>query len=151
MNVYDVAHQLAKAVAESDEYRAFLAEMKKLEANQTAADMFFDFRRRELELQAAQMMGQQPAEEKLSQLRRLAEIISMHPDIVAFTAAEYRFDQLMADIQRIQSEAVTDWLEFANKVTARAMEAAGPGTEKSRDADGPPSPGEPPSPDQTAE
>ncbi|MHB0885385.1 MAG: YlbF family regulator [Bacillota bacterium] len=117
MNAYDLAHQLARAVADSDEYRAFLEAKKKLDANPSATQMLLDFRRRQLELQAAQMMGQEPAKEKVEQLQRLEEIINLHADIGEFLTAEYRFSQFFADLQRVQIEAVEAWYKFADEIT----------------------------------
>lgn len=125
MNAYDLAHQLARAVAESDEYRAFLEAKKKLDANPSATEMLLDFRRRQFELQAAQMMGQEPDKAKVEQFQRLAEIISLHADIGEFIAAEYRFSQLFSDLQKIQIEAVEDWYKFADQITEGLTGEAG--------------------------
>jgi len=127
MNPYDLAHQLARALAESEEYREFLDRKKKLEANRTAAEMHRDFRRRQLELQAAEMMGREVPREKVEQFQRLAEIIGLHAEINAFISAEFRFSQLLADVQRIQVEAVEDWFKYADELSAAAsQEEPGP-------------------------
>ncbi len=142
MNAYDLARQLARALAESDEYREFLAQKKRLDANPTASEMLLDFRRRQLELQAAQMMGQEPAKEKVDQFQRLAEIISLHADLGVFIAAEYRFNQLLADVQRTQAEAVEEWFKYADQVTEAALRT-GAASGHDGAADGQAAPAEP--------
>ena len=59
MNVYDQAHQLAKAVRESEEFKQFEATKKQIEANPELDQAIKDFMSRQLQIQTAQMMGQE--------------------------------------------------------------------------------------------
>ena len=63
MNVYDLAHQLAKAVRESEEFKQFDATKKQIEANPELDQAIEDFMTKQLELQTAQMMGQDVGQE----------------------------------------------------------------------------------------
>ena len=50
MNVYDQAHQLARAIRESEEHRQYIAMKKQVEANPELDNAIKDFMARQLEL-----------------------------------------------------------------------------------------------------
>lgn len=60
MNVYDQAHQLARAIKESEECKRFNKVKKKVEDNPELDAAIKDFMKRQFEFQAAQMMGEEP-------------------------------------------------------------------------------------------
>ena len=106
MNVYNCAHQLAKALKESDEYIVYKNLEIKVKANPEVKVMMDDFRRRQFEVQGAQMMGQAVEESKLLKLQELHSILMKDGTISEFMQAEYRLTQMMADIYKILGEAV---------------------------------------------
>ncbi len=106
MNVYNCAHQLAKALKESDEYIVYKNLETKVKANPEVKVMMDDFRRRQFEVQSAQMMGQQVDESKIVRLQELHTILMKDGIISEFMQAEYRLTQMMADIYKILGEAV---------------------------------------------
>lgn len=112
MYVYDKANELAKALAESSEYKALKAVKEKVDADQAAKDMLNDFKKRQFELQAAQMTGQKVDEAKLSQVQSLYQVIILNPDIAEYLNAEFVFSQLMADVYKIIGKAVELDLDF---------------------------------------
>ena len=68
MNVYDQAHQLAKAIRESEEFKQFDATKKQIEENPELDKAIKDFMGKQLELQTMQMMGQSVDENAFQQL-----------------------------------------------------------------------------------
>ncbi|KAB3527613.1 YlbF family regulator [Alkaliphilus serpentinus] len=106
MNVYDCAHQLAKALKGSDEYKAYKELEKNLNGNPQVKDIMEDFRRRQFEIQSAQMMGQEVEEEKIQKLQELHNLLIKDDIISRFMQAEFRLTQMMADIYKILGEAM---------------------------------------------
>ena len=60
MNVYDEAHSLARAIKESNEYKEFDRMRKAVDADKECADMLKELQELQMQLQAAQLAGQQP-------------------------------------------------------------------------------------------
>lgn len=106
MYVYDKANELAKALAESEEYRTYKASKEKVDKNSSAMDMLKDFKKRQFELQAMQLSGQKLDESTLSQIQSLYQVIILNPDIAEYLHAEFRFNQMFSDIYNIIGKAV---------------------------------------------
>lgn len=106
MNVYDSAHQLARVLKQSTEYTEYKNLEKKLKENPSAKEMLDDFRKRQFEVQSAQMMGQKVDEEKVKKLQELQKILMQDPAITEFLHAEYRLTQILADIYKILGDAL---------------------------------------------
>lgn len=110
MNQYDAAHNLAKSIKNSQEYKDYQEAVKKIKSNNEAKKIFEDFRQKQLELQSAQMMGQKVPEEKLSDFKRMGETLQFHPVVTDFLNAEYRYSQMFSDIQKILSDSMDIWM-----------------------------------------
>lgn len=112
MYVYDKANELAKALAESEEYKSYKASKEKVDRNSSATDMLKDFKKRQFELQAMQLSGQKPDEAKLNQIQSLYQVIILNPDIAEYLHAEFRFNQMFSDIYNIIGKAVELDMDF---------------------------------------
>ncbi|MDN5276937.1 MAG: hypothetical protein PWR01_902 [Clostridiales bacterium] len=112
MNVYDKAHELARALSASKEYRDYKAAKEKIYQDEANKKMLKDFKKRQFQLQAAFLSGKQPDEQELDRFKKLSELIQHSPDISNFLQAEYRLNTLMSDIYKILSEAVDMDLDF---------------------------------------
>ncbi|MBC9783232.1 YlbF family regulator [Heliobacterium chlorum] len=110
MNIHDQAHQLARSLKNSAEYQELLAAKSKVEAIPESKKLLHDFRAKQWELQKATLSGQQPTEAQMQSFQQMASLISLHPPLQEYLMAEFRFSQLMTDIQKILSDAVKDWL-----------------------------------------
>ncbi|GAB6087905.1 YlbF/YmcA family competence regulator [Alkaliphilus crotonatoxidans] len=106
MNVYDQAHQLAKALKESEEYKTFKELDLKLKANPEIKGLMNDFRKRQFEVQSAQMMGQRVADDKLERLKELDGILMQDPVVSEYMHAELRFTRMMTDVYKILGESM---------------------------------------------
>lgn len=106
VNPYDAAHNLARALRDSEEHRRFAELRAQVEKEPKAKEMLEDFHRRQFELQAAQLMGKEPDEKMVEAAERLGETLSQHPGVAAYFQAEMRLAQLLGDIQKIIAEAV---------------------------------------------
>ncbi|AEE96476.1 YlbF family regulator [Mahella australiensis] len=112
MNVYDKAHELAKALKESQEYIDYDKALKKINANDKNKKMLADFKRQEFQIQAAQLSGQQPDKEDVDKLQRLYQILCYDSDMSDYFAAEFRFNRMMADVYKILGDAVPVDMSF---------------------------------------
>jgi cell fate (sporulation/competence/biofilm development) regulator YlbF (YheA/YmcA/DUF963 family) len=104
-NIYDRSHELARALSTSVEYRQYEEARKKLESNKENLKMLQHFRMKQLELQQAQVMGQNP-EAKLKQLEQMYQVLCLKPEINEFLQVEMRFSKMMMDVQKIIGQSV---------------------------------------------
>jgi cell fate (sporulation/competence/biofilm development) regulator YlbF (YheA/YmcA/DUF963 family) len=105
MSVYDKAHDLARALSTSKEYMDFNKALEHLKADAKAFEMLQDFRKKQLEAQAAELQGLD-VKAQLETLQNLYAVISYNSLIREFLEAEARFVTMMADVQKIISKAV---------------------------------------------
>lgn len=111
MSVNDRAHELARTLQESDEYRRYIQAKEKLQSDEENSAMLQEFRRKQIELQIAEMAGED-IEHSLEQLENIYQMLSMNPIINEFLTAEYRLARLMTDVQKIIGEALDLWIDL---------------------------------------
>ena len=112
MLVYDLAHQLAREITETEEYRNLIKlrnEIHEVEANR---EMLVDFQKRQNELLKVHMAGETPAPEKVEELEKLMEVMMMNPVIRDYRLAEIRLIRVLGDIEKIIREAISPALMF---------------------------------------
>ncbi len=115
MNIYDKAHETARALKESESYQAYIQAKEDLKGDQKSWEMVCDIRRKQTKLQKDMMAGVEPDPERLKELEALMDIISGSPRILAFFKAEMEIIRVVEDIQRILIQAVDiDMGEFEN-------------------------------------
>ena len=105
MNVYDQAHQLAQAVKESEEFKQYEQYKKKVEANPQLNESINDLMKKQMELQAAQLMGQEVTQEAFQQLQQLSAVLMQDPTAAQYMQCYMRFSMMMADVYKIIGEA----------------------------------------------
>jgi cell fate (sporulation/competence/biofilm development) regulator YlbF (YheA/YmcA/DUF963 family) len=108
VNPHDKAHELARAIRESEVFARTLEARKRLEQNPSTVTMVQDFRRRQWELQTKAMMGQSITEEDQATLSKLAEVVSINPDVSQYLSSEYQLSVLLSDIQKILGGLVSE-------------------------------------------
>jgi cell fate (sporulation/competence/biofilm development) regulator YlbF (YheA/YmcA/DUF963 family) len=106
MNVYDLAHQLARALSEAPEYLEFKKAVEELNRDPQARDMLRDLKTRQLQVEALKLSGKPVDEEALKSLENLYNIVIYNSLIKKYLEAEARFAVLMTDIQNIIAKAV---------------------------------------------
>ena len=115
MTAYDKAHELAKLLGKSDEYDLFKKAKHSLEQDEENVKMLQDFKRKQLEIQMAQISGTEVDEEYIRQTEKLYEVLSMNSKVNEYLNAEYRLSRLMSDIQKILGDAVSEWFSLEVK------------------------------------
>lgn len=115
MNMYDKAHELAKALQQSEEYQNFLTEKKKIESDSQAKKMVKEFIAKKLEVEYDTMAGKGEDKAKMEQLQRMYEVLSANIKARDFLHAQMRFQQMMGDIYKILGDSVAEGLDFFAK------------------------------------
>jgi cell fate (sporulation/competence/biofilm development) regulator YlbF (YheA/YmcA/DUF963 family) len=106
MNVYDEAHGLARALKESNEFKEFDRMRKEVEQDPDVSKMLGELQTLQIQLQTAQMTGNQPDADTLSRLQSLSTMLATKPLAAKFMQTEAAFSVMMNDVFRIIGEAV---------------------------------------------
>ncbi|SMO33026.1 YlbF family regulator [Melghirimyces algeriensis] len=107
-NVYDKAHELARTIRSSEEWKALAKTWEDVDKNPEHRRYIEQFRELSMELQALQMQGKDPSQEKGEEWNRLLQKIQSDSTLSKYLESERRFGQLMADINRIVSGPVEE-------------------------------------------
>ena len=106
MNVYDGAHGLARAIKESNEFKEFDRMRKEVEQDADVSQMLGELQKLQIELQTAQMTGNQPDADMMSRMQSLSTMLATKPLAAKFMQTEAAFSVMMNDVFRIIGEAV---------------------------------------------
>jgi len=109
MNVYDLAHNLARGLKNSPEYKKYQEALTKIKGNKEREEILTDIRKKQIEIQTLQMMGKEVPQEKLRELEKASEILNLHPSLKEFMDAEFQLSRIMNDIYKILGEAIDLW------------------------------------------
>lgn len=105
-NVYDLAHQLARALKNSQEYKEYVQKKNDLYKDEKNKKMVEDFREKVIDIQVKKMSGKEVSQEELDSVKKLEDILRLNPTINEFLIAEYRYSKLIEDISKIIGEAI---------------------------------------------
>ncbi len=106
MNVYDLAHELAKAISDSEEYKSYLDAKKIVEDDETSSNMVNDFHKMEMEMNAKQVMGQKPSDEDVKKINDMYQLITINPAVKGFLDKEIRLSTMVTDVFQIINDAI---------------------------------------------
>ncbi len=106
MNVYDSAHQLARALKDSEEFKNFNRIKEEISSNTELKEMLDDFQQKQLEIQTQQLFGNEIEEDKMQQIQQLYEIMGRDPKAAEYLQAEMVLSKMMADIYGILGEVI---------------------------------------------
>jgi cell fate (sporulation/competence/biofilm development) regulator YlbF (YheA/YmcA/DUF963 family) len=105
-NVYDIAHELARALKESDQYKSYLELKTKVSENEDLSAMINDFQDKNMAMQTEQMLKGTPPEDLVSQVQSLYKIVMADPLAAQYIQAEMAFTQVVSDIYGILGEVI---------------------------------------------
>ena len=115
MTVHDKAHDLGKALRNSEEYRAFLAAKQSIDSDITSKTMVQDFFKKKLAAEYDLMAGNPEDKEQSQELQKMYELILVNPKARDFIHAHMRFQQVAADIYKIIGDAVAEGMDLFGK------------------------------------
>ncbi|MDP5274401.1 YlbF family regulator [Chengkuizengella axinellae] len=104
MNIYDKAHDLAKALKESDELKILIEAREAVKSNEEANKMLEDFSQVQNLLQQKMMAGEQPSEEEMGQIQKLYEVLQLNPLLSKLFDSEQRIGVIVQDVHKIINE-----------------------------------------------
>ena len=99
MNVYSSAHELASAIKASNEFMD-------IEQDPTLNQMISDIQKRQIEIQAKQLSGEEIGQEAMAQMQSMYAMMSSNPKAAEYMQAEARFAIMMKDVYEILSDVV---------------------------------------------
>ncbi|MBQ4505727.1 MAG: YlbF family regulator [Firmicutes bacterium] len=103
-NVYDIAHELARSLKETDQFKNYEAARKKLEGNDALSKMIADLQEKSMQMQARMMSGDKPSDEEMQQYQSLYAIVLQDPLASEYLQTEMAFSQIISDIYGIIAE-----------------------------------------------
>ena len=106
MNVYDEAHNLEKAIKESEEYKQFKVARDKVATNEELDAMLKDFQQKQMEVQAKQMMGEEIGDDMMSAVQNLYSIIQQDPMAAEYLQCQMRFSLMIQDVYKILGDVI---------------------------------------------
>jgi len=108
MNVHDKAHELARALRQSEAYLSFKEARERLEKDARALEMVKDFKQKQLEVQQSRLLGMEVSEEKLKSLDSMFQLLNQNPLIADYFRSEITFIQIVSDVQNILQKAIEE-------------------------------------------
>ncbi len=104
MNVYDQAHALASAMKQSDEFREY-ARLKELAyEDSTNKELLDAYKKLQYKTQARVASGERIDEQDFQRMQQIASLLQYNPDASAYLMAEFRFQNMLADIYKILAD-----------------------------------------------
>ncbi|HEY8910288.1 MAG TPA: YlbF family regulator [Desulfosporosinus sp.] len=108
MFAYDLAHELADALKESDEFKQFNKSKEKVTSDENNHKIVRDFQLKQWEIREAQMLDNEISEEKQQELERLYSLVSLNPSAREYLESEFKVTRIVNDIQKIIGEAIQE-------------------------------------------
>lgn len=105
-NVYDIAHELARSLKETDQFKDYEAAKKKIDANPDLAKMIEDFQQKSVEMQSKSMMGEEPDQEMLDNFQKMYQIVLSDPAAADYMQKQMALSQIVSDLYGILGEAL---------------------------------------------
>ncbi len=105
-NVHDCAHELARALRESQQYQKYQQARDNIGDDDRSFKLISQFHQRQFEYQAKQMSGGELSDEEREELASLRSILELKPEVREYLHAEARMVQMIADVQGILAGAV---------------------------------------------
>ncbi len=112
--IYDKARELAKAMAESEEYTAYKAAKEKAFENDTTKSLLKEYMTLRVRMQGAMVSGQKD-EETMQRLQKIGEVLQLNPDASAYLMAEYRLNTMLGDVYKILADGIDLDLGFGDE------------------------------------
>ncbi len=112
MLVYDKAHELANEIKASAEYKEYSRLKESVTADDKTKALLKDYKKLQLEAQAAYLSGGEPGAESMDKLKKLGEVLAFNHEVTEFFTAEYKFQTLISDVYSIIGDACDLGLDF---------------------------------------
>ena len=108
MNVYDTANKLAGEIKTSEEYITYKKAKEYIDLKPDLKEKIMDFEKTRYDVQLAKLQQGKEDDEKIKKMQEAyAELVQI-PEVKQYFDTELKFNVLIADVNKIISEAVSD-------------------------------------------
>ena len=104
MNPYDQAHNLAKSLRESEEYRDFNRLKAIAYEDATNKALLDEYKKLQFKLQAKMASGESLPPDDMQRMQQIGTLLQFNPDVSNFLMAEFRFQRMISDIFKILAD-----------------------------------------------
>ena len=114
---YDKAHELQKAMRESEEFKALMEAQAAVESDATAKGLVETFLLQQMQWEYAKMAQAPEEAELMKKQEELMPMIQANSNAQNYLQAHMRWSQVANDIYRIISEPITEAMKILENVT----------------------------------
>ncbi len=104
MNPYDQAHELARTLKESEEYREYMRLKETAYEDETNRALLNEYRKLQFRLQSKAAAGETLPQDDTQRLQQIGVLLQFNPDASAYLLAEFRFQRMLTDIFKILAD-----------------------------------------------
>ncbi|MBP2642784.1 MAG: hypothetical protein H6Q67_671 [Firmicutes bacterium] len=115
MSVYNKAHELARELKESAEYKKLVEIKAVVDTDDEAKKMVKDFLVKKAELEYEALTGKGEDKTKLAQLQQMAGLLSHNTKARECIEAYTRFHIIMSDVSKIIGDSVAEGMDIFAK------------------------------------
>lgn len=113
---YDKAHELQKAMRESEEFKALMEAQAAVESDATAKGLVETFLLQQMQWEYAKMAQAPEEAELMKKQEELMPMIQANSNAQNYLQAHMRWSQVANDIYRIISEPITEAMKILENV-----------------------------------
>lgn len=111
MNVYDTVNKLAQEIKESNEFVNYRKYKELIKSNTEIDEKIKNFQTLRYEIQIAAMQGLEVEKEKEKELQEIYTDLLTKENVKEYFDAEFKFNILLADVNKIIGDAVKEVIE----------------------------------------
>lgn len=111
MNVYDTANKLAQEIKDSDEFKNYKKYKEMIKSNLDLNEQIKKFESLRYEIQISAMQGIEVNKDKEKEMQEIYASLLAKENVKEYFDAEFKFNILLADVNKIIGEAVKDIIE----------------------------------------
>ena len=111
MNVYDTVNQLAQEIKKSEEFTQYKKYKELVKNNPEINEKIKKFEVLRYEIQISAMQGMETNKEKEKELQEVYAELLTKENVKEYFDAEFKFNILLADVNKIIGDAVKEVLE----------------------------------------
>ena len=111
MNVYDTVNKLAQEIKESNEFVNYRKYKELIKSNTEIDEKIKNFQTLRYEIQIAAMQGLEVEKEKEKELQEIYTDLLTKESVKEYFDAEFKFNILLADVNKIIGDAVKEVIE----------------------------------------
>ena len=111
MNVYDTVNKLAQEIKDSDEFKNYKKYKELVKSSAEVNENIKKFETLRYELQIAAIQGLESNKEKEKELQEIYTELLTKENVKEYFDAEFKFNILLADVNKIIGDSVKEVLE----------------------------------------